>query len=124
MTPCAVVTVTKGKVVFFCSIIIGLSIAVGALSTALIGLALFLCMKKKKRNLKRKRSDEELNRTGYDPDIFSSGVVPSSEELEDLKDTVYFIRNRRVVDGVKTGFSEEIENIGFSESDTPAVLNV
>ena len=81
-------------------------------------------MKKKKRNLKRKRSDEELNRAGYDPDTFSSGVVPSSEELEDLEDTVYFIRNRRVVDGVKTGFSEEIENIGFSESDTPAVLNV
>ena len=129
MTPCAVVTVTKGKINFiFCSIIVGLSITVGGLSTALIGLVLFLCMKKKKRNLKRKRSDEELNRIGYDPDTFNSGVVPSSEELEDLKDTVYFIRNRRVVDGVKTGFSQEIENIGPAEireeSDTPAVLSV
>ena len=128
MTPCAVVTVTKGKVNFFCSIIVGLSIAIGGLSTALIGLVLFLCMKKKKRNLKRKRSDEELNRIGYDPDTFSSGVLPSSEELEDLEDTVHFIRNRRVVDGVKTGFSQEIENIGPAEireeSDTPAVLSV
>ena len=93
------------------------------LTTAVIGLAFYVCMKRKKRNLKRKRSDEELNRD-YNPDTFNVGVLPSSEELEDLEDTVHFIRNRRVVDGVKTGFSEEIENIGFAESDTPAVLSV
>ena len=111
----------KVKFIFFCSLVVGLSIAVGVLSTAFFGLAFYVCMKRKKRTLKRKRSDEELNRIGYDPDYFNAGVTPSDNELEALDDTVHFIRNRRVVDGVKTGFSQDIENIGPQES---AVLSI
>ena len=114
----------KVKFIFFCSIVVGLSIAVGVLSTAFFGLAFYVCMKRKKRTLKRKRSDEELNRIGYDPDYFNAGVTPSDNELEALDDTVHFIRNRHIVDGVKTGFSQDIENIGPQESDTPAVLSI
>ena len=35
---------------------------------------------------------------------------------EEFDDRIKFIRNRRVVDGVKTGFSEEIEDLSSLES--------
>ena len=105
-----------------------LSIAVGILSVAVIGLAFCVCMKRR-RSLERKSSNEELNRQGYNPDTDHVEVV--SEELDELEDRVHFIRSRRVVGGVKTGFGENIENVGFVDSDasqeesnTPAILHV
>ena len=54
-----------------------------------------------------------------------------SEEFEELEDKVLFIRSRQVEGGVKTGFGENIENVGFVDSDTsqeesntPAILHV
>ena len=100
-----------------------LSIAVGVLSLAVIGLAFCVCMKR--RSLERKSSNEELNRQGYNPDTDHVEVV--SEELDELQDRVHFIRSRRVVGG----FGENIENVGFVDSDasqeesnTPAILHV
>ena len=106
-----------------------LSIAVGVLSVAVIGLAFCVCMKRRRRSLQRKSSNEELNRQGYNPDTDHVEVV--SEELDELEDRVNFIWSKRVVGGVKTGFGENIENVGFVDSDvsqeesnTPAILHV
>ena len=67
-----------------------LSIAVGVLSVAVIGLAFCVCMKR--RSLGRKSSNEELNRQGYNPDTDHVEVV--SEELDEHEDRVHFIRSR------------------------------
>ena len=69
-----------------------LSIAVGVLSVAVIGLAFCVCMKRRRRSLERKSSNEELNRQGYNPDTDHVEVV--SEELDELEDRVHFIRSR------------------------------
>ena len=106
-----------------------LSIAVGVLSVAVIGLAFCVCMKRRRRSLERKSSNEELNRQGYNID--TDNVEEVFEELDELEDRVHFIRSRQVVGGVKTGFGENIENVGFVDSDvsqeesnTPAILHV
>ena len=78
--------------------------------------------KGKKKRLKRKVSDEELNQASSDPDSENFQL-----QWEETEDRVHFIRSRRVVDGVKTGFPENIQNIGFQDSDelnSLAVLNM
>ena len=105
--PCPVLTVTKGKLYFF-RIVYALSACVAGMAIVILVLACYVC--RRKSNLKRKSSDEEINR-GYDPDTKDISVL-----YEEFDDRIKFIRNRRVVDGVKTGFSEEIEDLSSLES--------
>ena len=85
-----------------------LSACVGGMAIVILVLACYAC--RRKSNLKRKSSDEEINR-GYDPDTEDVSVL-----YEEFDDRIKFIRNRRVVHGVKTGFSEEIEYLSSLES--------
>ena len=78
------------------------------MAIVILVLACYVC--RRKSNLKRKSSDEEIN-CGYDPDTEDVSVL-----YEEFDDRIKFIRNRRVVDGVKTGFSEEIEDLSSLES--------
>ena len=54
--------------------------------------------------------DQEINQ-GYDPDTEDVSVL-----YEEFDDRIEFIRNHRVVDGVRTGFSEEVEDLRSLES--------
>ena len=85
----------------------------------------FLCLhERRKIHLERKSSNEELHRQGYNPDTENVDVL-----IEEMEDKVHFIRSRHV-DGVKTGFGENIKNVGYvdldndQQSNTPAILYV
>ena len=80
-----------------------LSACVGGMGIVIVVLACYAC--RRRSNLKRKSSDQEINQ-GYDPDTEDVSVL-----YEELEDRIQFIRNRRVVDGVKTGFSADVEDL-------------
>ena len=115
----------------FFRLVYALSVTVAVLSIVIIVLALCVCMKRKgkgkNRKLKRKLSDEELNRPSPPPH-HDSNDDDFQHQWEETEDRVLFIRSRHVVDGVKTGFPEHVDNIGFQhsneESSSPAVLNM
>ena len=75
----------------------------------IVVLACYAC-RRRRSNLKRKSSDQEINQ-GYDPDTEYVSVL-----YERVEDRIQSIRNRRVVDGVKTGFSAEVEDLSSLES--------
>ena len=85
-----------------------LSACVGGMGIVIVVLAYYAC--RRRSNLKRKSSDQEINQ-GYDADTEDVSVL-----YEEFDDRIKFIRNRRVVDGVRTGFSEEIEDLSSLES--------
>ena len=85
-----------------------LSACVGGMGIVIVVLACYAC--RKRSNLKRKSSDQEINR-GYDPDTEDVSVL-----YEEVDNRIKFIRNCHVVDGVKTGFSEEVEDLSSLES--------
>ena len=85
-----------------------LSACVGGMGIVIVALACYAC--RRRSNLKRKSSDQEINQ-GYDPDTEDVSVL-----YEEFDDRIEFIRNRRVVDGVRTGFSEEVEDLSSLES--------
>lgn len=105
--PCPVLTVTKGKFYFF-RIVYALSACVGGMGIVIVVLACYAC--RRRSNLKRKSSDQEINQ-GYDPDTEDVSVL-----YEEFDDRIKFIRNCCVDDGVRTGFSEEIEDLSSLES--------
>ena len=116
----------------FFRLVYALSVTVAVLSIVIIVLALCVCMKRKgkgkNRKLKRKLSDEELNRPPpphHDP---NTEDLDFQRQWEETEDRVLFIRSRRIVDGVKTGFAEHVDNIGFQDSNeqsrSSAVLNM
>ena len=84
--------------------------------------------KGKNRKLKRKVSDEELNQPSPQSHHDSNDDDDFQCQWEETEDRVLFIRSRHVVDGVKTGFPEHVDNIGFQhsneESSSSAVLNI
>ena len=85
-----------------------LSACVGGMGIVIVVSACYAC--RRRSNLKRKSSDQEINQ-GYDPDTEDVSVL-----YEEFDDRIEFIRNRHVVDGVRTGFSEEIEDLSSLES--------
>ena len=86
-----------------------LSACVGGIGIVIVVLACYAC-RRRRSNLKRKSSDQEINQ-GYDAETEDVSVL-----YEEFDDRIKFIRNRHVVDGVRTGFSEEIEDLSSLES--------
>ena len=85
-----------------------LSACVGVMGIVIVVLACYAC--RRRSNLKRKLSDQEINQ-GYNPDTEDVSVL-----YEESEDRIQFIRNRHVVDGVKTVFSAEVEDLSSLES--------
>ena len=86
-----------------------LSACVGGMGIVIVVLACYAC-RRRRSNLKRKSSDQEINQ-GYDADTEDVSVL-----YEEFDDRIKFIRNLRLVDGVRTRFSEEIEDLSSLES--------
>ena len=119
--PCAVITVTGGNHLIF-RLVLALSVLVGLFGVTIVVLVVCLRMKRRKK-LKGRNSDEGLN-TAYRDSECECGIL-------DEEDTVYeMIRKRQIIDKVKSGFREQVENVGCSQDEEqpdeeqPAVIYI
>ena len=94
----------------------------GLFGVTIVVLVVCLCMKRRK-NLKRRYSDEGLNTAYRDSECEHS--------IWDEEDTVYeMIRKRQIIDKVKSGFKGQVENVGCSrdeeqpDEEQPAVIYI
>ena len=104
--PCAVITVTKGNHLIF-RLVLALSVLVGLFGVTIVVLVVCLCMKRRK-NMKRRNSDEGLN-TAY-------RNSECEHSIWDEEDTVYeMIRKRQIIDKGKSGFKDKLKMLDVVE---------
>jgi len=70
-------------------------------------MGVFMC-RKKRSELKAKRSDENLQKIGYDPNSESVEILEGVDHLEELK-------RRVLVSRLEDGIERSVEDLGFME---------